>query len=214
MGTSPNKYHVTDSGDIYRIDENGEVTEIGNVDALSDAAQSASERPHSTPGQNADVVMPGARYSLHTMETMLCEGRGRGFNKGERRLVASESQSQKALIAFVKFAGSQWINKLVQRYEKGEEWLEPVLLEVSQNKYAVTERMALCKRRYTNPEIYRNMHGLNLPRITHALITNPQSPYYDPEYATKFPASKPRKDSGGCFGVILFLIITISVLAL
>lgn len=44
MGLDPNKYHISDDGKIYRLDDTGEITMLGDVNDL--------------PGENAAAQVP------------------------------------------------------------------------------------------------------------------------------------------------------------
>lgn len=49
MGEQPKKYHITDEGKIYRLDETGEITDIGSVDQLEKKGTNSSvnaKMPH------------------------------------------------------------------------------------------------------------------------------------------------------------------------
>ncbi len=43
MGDNPKKYHITDDGDVYRINEDGSFTSMGNAENISTSAESTSD---------------------------------------------------------------------------------------------------------------------------------------------------------------------------
>lgn len=199
MGQGPKKFHITDEGIIYRVDDTGEVTELGNVASLD-----GDKKRLDTSMQIAKIT--NMRYSLSEIEYLLCNGNGRGLNKVERRRLVEESSNVPALEYFVEFGGNQWVNILIRRFEHGESFLEPVLLKVSQNKFSSVERLASCKRPFSSPAIYHILHNYNIPRVNDALRSNPNSPYYEQDFV---PTSQ---KSGGCFGIILLFLISTTTL--
>lgn len=44
MGQQPNKYHVTDEGTVYRVNEDGSFTEMGNAEKFCESTQNSSLR--------------------------------------------------------------------------------------------------------------------------------------------------------------------------
>ena len=198
MGQDQKKFHITDDGVIYRVDDTGEITELGNVDSLRN-----SEKPSDTPSAPSKYDTK-IRYSLSEMEQRLCKGKDKGFNRFERKLLVKESSNIPALEYFVEFGGTQWVNILITRFERGETFLEPVLLKASQNQFSSIERLASCKRPYSSSAIYHILHNYNIQRVNDALKANPNSPYYEQDFVP------PQKNRGGCFGVILLFIISTS----
>lgn len=200
MGQNSKKFHITDDGTIYRLEDSGEVTELGNVDTISGITRESSNQYLYGKRPNDSRI----RYSLYEMEKMLCDGKGRSLNKHERKYLASESSNVPALERFVEFSGTQWINILVSRFERGETFLEPVLAKAAQDGTNYIERLASCKRPYSDTSIYHNLYKHKIPKITDALKANPNSPYYEPGFVPK------SEDGGGgcCLGIILVLIVS------
>lgn len=131
MGEQPNKFHITEDGIIFRVEDTGEITELGNVDALDMSKKIEAIPPVTYPNDSK------IRYSLSEMEKLLSEGRGKGFNRHERKFLVKESSNILALEYFIEFGGIQWINILITRFERGETFLEPVLHKASQTNSAV-----------------------------------------------------------------------------
>lgn len=200
MGDIQNKYHITDEGVVYKVDDTGEITEMGNVESLSTPSHTA----------NRDMPTPtnGIRYSLGDVERMLCENKGRKLVKEERKLIATRSKNIEALLNFVNIAGVQWLRKLIRRFEQGETVLEPVLLKMSEDKYGPLFELATCKRGFSDSTIYFNIEqNTSDKEVKKALKANPNSPFYKP--GTEMPA---KKGGGGCLGVILLAIILTSAI--
>lgn len=200
MGEQPKKFHITEDGIIFRVEDTGEITELGNVDALDMSKKIEAVPPVTYPNDSK------IRYSLSEMEKLLSEGRGKGFNRHERKFLVKESSNILALEYFIEFGGIQWINILITRFERGETFLEPVLLKASQNQFGSLERLAACKRPFSSPTIYHILHNYDIPLVRDALKANPNSPYYEPNFVP------PTKKSGGCFGIILLFIISTATL--
>lgn len=225
MGDNPKKYHITDEGVIYRVDDTGEITELGNVDSLGQTQNTTVNNEDTT--QEVNI-----RYSLSEMERSLINGKGKGLNRHERKHLVLNSSNVSALEAFVKFCGYDWVKVLVNRYQRGETFLEPVLLKAidipasswlsyyveryekginsfepiifkaAKNQIGEMSIIASCKRKYSDTSIYHILYNLNDPSVIEALKANPISPYYEPYFVPM-----PEK-SGGCFGVILLFIIS------
>ena len=198
MGQEPRKFHITDEGVIYKVDDTGEITELGNVENLDTSKKNLSETKPTSPNDSK------IRYSLSEMENHLCNGKGKGFNRFERKMLVKESSNIQALEYFVEFGGTQWVSILINRFEKGETFLEPVLLKASQNNYSSLDRLASCKRPYSSPAIYHILHSYDNQTINDLLKANPNSPYHVPNFVA------PPPKSGGCFSVILLFIISVT----
>lgn len=198
MGTTPRKFHITDEGIIYKINDAGEITELGNVESLADSSAPKTSATASPKHPPADMEI---RYTLPEMEERLCNGKGNGLNRHERKLLASESKNIPALMQFVGFCGCKWTNVLIARFEQGDTYLEPVLAKVSLSASGSLERLATCKRAYSTQAIYQNLYNHDITIIRNALKANPNSPYYDAGFV-------PPSPNDGCFGVILLFIIS------
>lgn len=197
MGEIPKKYHITDNGDIYKVNDDGSFTSMGNAEQYIEVPKNNLPESNPTSPSNSKV-----RYSLSDMEQRLCNGKGKGLNRFERKMLVKESSNVQALEYFVEFGGTQWVNILIRRYEHGETFLEPVLLKASQNTYSSLDRLASCKRPYSSPTIYHILHSYDNQRINDLLKANPNTPYYEPNFVV------PTQKSSGCFGVILLFIIS------
>lgn len=200
MGNVQKKYHVTDEGVVYKVDDTGEITEMGNVESLSAPSNTANcEKP---------MAANGLRYSLQEMERMLCKNKGRNLVKEERKLIATQSKNIEALLKFVDIAGVQWQRKLIRRFEQGETELEPVLLKMSEDKYGPLFELATCKRVFSDSTIYFNIEqNTSDKEVKKALKSNPHSPFYKP--GTEMPS---KKGDGGCIGFVLLAIILTSTI--
>lgn len=200
MGQEQKKYHVTNDGVVYKVDDTGEITEMGNVESLSTTSNIIN--------RDMSVSANGIRYSLCEIEQMLCENKGRNLIKEERKLIATQSKNIKALLNFVDIAGVQWLRKLIRRFEQGEIELEPVLQKMSEDKYGPLFELATCKRGFSDSTIYFNIEqNTSDKEVKKALKANPNSPYYKPD--TEMPS---KKGDGGCLGVILLAIILTSTI--
>lgn len=185
---------------VYRVDDTGEITELGNVESLSGAGSAAAA--DTAPAADANV-----RYGMAEMEGMIVKGTGKGLNRHERRMVAKECRNAEALECFVEFAGGQWIGVLIRRFERGETWLEPVLEKVARSQTGSGERLAGCRRKFSNPGIYHVLHGRDNPNVNDALRANPNSPYYEAGFVPK------QKGGGGCLGGVALLVAVAGAVA-
>lgn len=216
MGLSDNqKYHVTDEGFVYRVNDDGSFTELGNVENI--ASQTAKDPEQDVTHNNVGKTEPGrysvkttsVRYSLEVMEDMLCHMRGRGLNKAERSAVAKNSRNYAALDAFIDFAGVQHHTALIRRFEKGEDFIEPLLLKIaSQDIPSVIflERLAACKKTFSICEITALLQNSQHARVRYKFA---QNPLYRPNLSDQYIAknqSPPQK--GGCLGVIVLAFIS------
>lgn len=62
MSESPKKYHVTDEGDVYRINDDGSFTSMGNAEKMSNSAQTAEAAQQSPePSFHEKPIKPYAK---------------------------------------------------------------------------------------------------------------------------------------------------------
>lgn len=54
MGENPKKYHVTDDGDVYRVNEDGSFTSMGNAENMSSATQTEQTKSQSPKPSSID----------------------------------------------------------------------------------------------------------------------------------------------------------------
>lgn len=219
MGDLPKKYHVTDEGTVYRVNEDGSFTEMCNVENVPSASRQgqsdnpAKHQPLDFTSSTLTTKMTMRRYSLEEMEQMLCSGRGNGLNKVERQFIAENSQNYSALDSFVNFAGVQFLIILIRRFESGESFIEPVLLKVaSQDIPSINymERLASCRRRFTLTDIINILQNNKDARVRYKFAQNPLYRSQLPEQFIKKNDVKPS--NSGCLSVFLLLIILTSTI--
>lgn len=62
MGEKPKKYHVTDEGDIFRINEDGSFTSMGNAEKMSDSNNEATAPNRITSLLDEKPIKPFTKY--------------------------------------------------------------------------------------------------------------------------------------------------------
>ncbi|MCM1449481.1 MAG: hypothetical protein NC082_04010 [Clostridiales bacterium] len=219
MGENPKKYHVTDEGTVYRVNEDGSFTEMCNVENISDALiqrQSSNlvERQYSKySNTNITVKVIPVRYSITEMEQMLCSGRGNELNKAERKIIADSSHNFSALDSFVDFVGVQYLIVLIRRFEAGDTFIEPLLLKIASQdipSISFMERLASCKRKFTLPNIIDLLQNNQDSRVRYKFA---QNPLYRPQLSEQFIKKNDTKpSSGGCLSVILLILVLTSTI--
>lgn len=216
MGIDPKKYHISDDGKIYRLDDTGEITMLGDVNDLP-GGNDAGQAPQAT--EDAGGVVDG---DLCALETRIMSGRGNNLSKDERLFVAVNSKNTAVLDKLLSFAGAQVVIMVIQRFERGEANLEPLLQRfVSQGSIAVQERLANCRRPFTIEAIASGLWSHPDARLRHAYRNNPcciyrqeqqTAPANNTNKAESNKAKSPKKERG-CFVKLLIYILRLVVFA-
>ncbi len=218
MGLDPNKYHISDDGKIYRLDDTGEITMLGDVNDLP--GENAGQIPQTV---RITIKEPGiVRGDLSSLESWIMSGKGRSMNKEERLFVATNSQNTAVLDKLLSFAGAQIVIKIIQRFESGENNLEPLLQRfVTQGSVVVQERLANCRRPFTIEAIASGLWSHPDARLRHAYRNNPcciyrqeqqSAPANNTNKAESNKAKSPKKERG-CFVKLLIYILRLVVFA-
>ncbi len=218
MGLDPNKYHISDDGKIYRLDDTGEITMLGDVNDLP--GENAGQIPQTV---RITIKEPGiVRGDLSSLESWIMSGKGRSMNKEERLFVATNSQNTAVLDKLLSFAGAQIVIKIIQRFESGENNLEPLLQRfVTQGSVVVQERLANCRRPFTIEAIASGLWSHPDARLRHAYRNNPcciyrqeqqSAPSNNTNKAESNKAKSPKKERG-CFVKLLIYILRLVVFA-
>ena len=201
MGIDPKKYHISDDGKIYRLDDTGEITMLGDVNDLP-GGNAAAQAPQ------ADGDAGVAGEDLYTLENRIMSGRGNSLGKDERLFVAVNSKNTVVLDKLLDFAGAQIVIKVIQRFEKGETSLEPLLQRfVTQGSIVVQERLANCRRPFTIEAIASGLWSHPDARLRHAYRNNPCCIYRQEQQSA--PSTKEKKKSG-CLGTVVLLILNLA----
>ncbi len=200
MGLDPNKYHISDDGKIYRLDDTGEITMLGDINDLP-GGNAAAQAPQ------ADVDVGVAGEDLYTLENKIMSGRGNSLGKDERLFVAVNSKKTVVLDKLLDFAGAQIVIKVIQRFEKGETNLEPLLQRfVTQGSIVVQERLANCRRPFTIEAIASGLWSHPDARLRHAYRNNPCCIHRQEQTA---PSPKEKKKSG-CLGTVALIALLVA----
>lgn len=218
MGLDPNKYHISDDGKIYRLDDTGEITMLGDVNDLP--GENAGQIPQTV---RITIKEPGiVRGDLSSLESWIMSGKGRSMNKEERLFVATNSQNTAVLDKLLSFAGAQIVIKIIQRFESGENNLEPLLQRfVTQGSVVVQERLANCRRPFTIEAIASGLWSHPDARLRYAYRNNPcciyrqeqqSAPANNTNKAESNKAKSPKKERG-CFVKLLIYILRLVVFA-
>ncbi len=218
MGLDPNKYHISDDGKIYRLDDTGEITMLGDVNDLP--GENAGQIPQTV---RITIKEPGiVRGDLSSLESWIMSGKGRSMNKEERLFVATNSQNTAVLDKLLSFAGAQIVIKIIQRFESGENNLEPLLQRfVTQGSVVVQERLANCRRPFTIEAIASGLWSHPDARLRHVYRNNPcciyrqeqqSAPANNTNKAESNKAKSPKKERG-CFVKLLIYILRLVVFA-
>ena len=218
MGLDPNKYHISDDGKIYRIDDTGEITMLGDVNDLPGG--NAGQIPQTV---RITIKEPGiVRGDISSLESWIMSGKGRSMNKEERLFVATNFQNTAVLDKLLSFAGAQIVIKIIQRFESGETNLEPLLQRfVTQGSVAVQERLANCRRPFTIEAIASGLWSHPDARLRYAYRNNPCCIYRQEQQATsanntneaESNKTKSPKKERGCFVKLLIYIIRLVAFA-
>ena len=201
MGIDPKKYHISDDGKIYRLDDTGEITMLGDVNDLP-GGNDAGQAPQAT--EDAGGVVDG---DLCALETRIMSGRGNNLSKDERLFVAVNSKNTAVLDKLLSFAGAQVVIRVIQRFERGEANLEPLLQRfVSQGSIAVQERLANCRRPFTIEAIASGLWSHPDARLRHAYCCI----YRQEQQTAPSTKEKKAKEGKGCLGSVVMLILSLA----
>ena len=137
-------------------------------------------------------------------------GRGNSLGKDERLFVAVNSKNTVVLDKLLDFAGAQIVIKVIQRFEKGETNLEPLLQRfVTQGSVAVQERLANCRRPFTIEAIASGLWSHPSAYLRYAYRNNPCC-IYRQEQTAPSPKAKKQKKKSGCLGTVALIALWVA----
>lgn len=146
MGQTPKKYHVSDDGQIYRINKDGSFTNMGNIESIPAADISRRKQPFAS--SKATNAEPEQIRTLSECIELLYKGQGKSLSNTERMEVAKYCNDPSTLLSLLESANVQTKLILIRRYESGEEGLVKVILKLKQSDLvSVQNALARCKRR-------------------------------------------------------------------
>lgn len=177
MGQQPNKYHINPEGDIFKVNEDGSFTSLGNA-------------------ENKNKYIDKERLSqLENKLIRIGEIDIRNnpeFSTEDITFVARYSQNSDALLIASNYDDGEIFEILVKRFENGATFLEDSVLNGGQyeDNYKVKLALAQCHRKFSDDDILRSLAKDKNPVISNTAKANPH-------YVSK---------SGGCLGAVTLLI--------
>lgn len=185
MGQEQKKYHITDDGDIYKVNKDGSFTAMGNAE---------EHKPDVERRKNTSE----SRDRLISLENMLISEQGNLLSPQEIEFVARYSQNSEALGMLAYLEDGRYFPLLVKRFENGATFLEDSVLQGGQwaDEEIIKLSLANCRRKFNDDGILTALGKDKDARISQAAKRNPN-------YTGK---------GDGCLGVIILFIITTSTL--
>lgn len=183
MGQASNKYHVNSEGEIFKVNDDGSFTSLGNAE-----------------NKNKGID----KHRLLQIENKLIRiGEMDIFNNPEIcvediKYIARYSQNSDALLIASHYDDGDIFAILVKRFEKGATFLEDAVLNGAQFEDNAKVKLALaqCRRKFNDDDILQTLAKDKNSEISNAAKSNPN-------FVNK---------SGGCIGIMVLLIIsTISI---
>lgn len=156
MGQQSNKYHISDNGDVFRVNQDGSFTSMGNVE-----------------GQ--DFGSKAKNYNLREFENRLINGDTSQLSIDEVKFVAENSQNSDAVLKASEYDEEIIIPILVKRFEDGVTFLEGAVLcgcEYDKNE-TVKLAVANCKRKFNEDGILTTLGKDKNHLISNAAKRNP-----------------------------------------
>lgn len=154
MRGQPNKYHVTDNGNIYRVNEDGSFTDMGNVETKSSA------------------TLPS---HLASLEQIVAQGNMRRLNRQDIIVLAKYSQNAEVLLEISEYDDGDIFSLLVKRFEDGATFLEDAVLNGGQWDKSDNVRLAMarCQRKFADDSILQDLAKDKNPQVKQAALSNP-----------------------------------------
>ena len=198
MGQGQPKYHVTDEGQVYRVNEDGSFTDLGNAEDK----MSATARHFNNDGQSGP-------HNLKDLENKVLQKRMMELSREEARFVAERSGDIEVLTEIFDYSSTGDDNLdpdvfavLMKRY-MSEEDLAPLGFVFSAGVYDDSDKirmtLASAKVEYDDVEyVLQQLSKDKNPAIRAAAVSNP---FY-------------KVKKGGCFGIFVLSLATASALSL
>lgn len=198
MGQGQPKYHVTDEGQVYRVNEDGSFTDLGNAEDK----MSATARHFNNDGQSGS-------HNLKDLENKVLQKRMMELSREEARFVAERSGDIEVLTEIFDYSSTGDDNLdpdvfavLMKRY-MSEEDLASLGFVFSAGVYDDSDKirmtLASAKVEYDDVEdVLQQLSKDKNPAIRAAAVSNP---FY-------------KVKKGGCFGIFVLSLATASALSL
>lgn len=157
MGQGQRKYHITDNGDIYKVNNDGSFTSMGNAEKQVGGKKTIIEE------------------SLPLFEKKLLNEDPSSLTIDEIKCIASYSQNSDALLKASDIHEEIVIPILVERFEQGATFLEDAVLNGCQydDNFIVKLSIAKCKRKFNDDDILTELGKDKNPQISSAAKSNP-----------------------------------------
>lgn len=184
MGQRQQKYHITDNGDIYKVNNDGSFTSMGNAEKQVGGKKIIIEE------------------SLPMFEKKLLNEDPSSLTIDEIKCIACYSQNSDALLKASDIHEEIVIPILVERFEQGATFLEDAVLKNGcqyDDNFIGKLSIAKCKRKFNDDDILTELGKDKNPQISSAARSNP---------------NYTGKESGCFGIVILFMISTLSIFLL
>lgn len=104
-----NKYHISDDGEVFRVNQDGSFSSMGNVEEQS-------------------IRCNATKYNLQELENNIINGNHSRLSIDEVKFVAENSQNSDAVLKASEYDESIIIPILVKRFEDGATFLEEAVL--------------------------------------------------------------------------------------
>lgn len=190
MGQKQNrKYHITNTGDVYRVNDDGSFTSMGNAEE-----HTLGNKPSMDSSVNYADSSTVKNYDLQKLENRIINSELCDLTLDEVKYIARKSQNSDALLRASEFDDTAIIPIIVERFENGATFLENAILNGCQydRNDAVRLAIAKCKRRFDDCDILTTLGKDKNPMVSDAAKSNPN-------YTGK---------TSGCLGSIMIFVIT------
>lgn len=179
MGQQPNKYHVNPDGDIFKVNDDGSFTSLGNAESKNKSI----DKNRLSQLENK-LIRIGEMHIFNNSEVSV----------EEIKYVVLYSQNSEALLIASNYDDGNTFALLVKRFENGATFLEDAVLNGAQIDGNLKVKLALasCRRKFSDDDILHTLAKDKNPTISNAAKSNPN-------FVNK---------SGGCLGIIAFLIMS------
>lgn len=202
MGQQPKKYHVNDRGDVYRVNDDGSFTEMGNAENFKYPTVSDGPRD----GSSDRILI----HRLVGLEKRVEEGGVGTLSRDEAVFLARNSHNVEILTSLMYYAPGEESSNLdseiycliLQRYQT-DDTIAAISFAfdagIFEDSYEIRMAMAQSKEPFEGiRSVLRQLVKDKNPEIREAALANPN---YE------------AKAGGGCFGTLVALIATISLMS-
>lgn len=198
MGQGQPKYHVTDDGQVYRVNEDGSFTDLGNAeDKMSASTQHLNNGGQSRTG------------NLKELENKVLQKRMKELSCEEARFVAEKSGDIEVLTEIFDYSSTGDDNLdpdvfavLMKRY-MSEADLAPLGFMFSAGVYDDSDkiRMILASAKVEYDDVENVLQQLSKDKNPTIRATAVSNPFY-------------KVKKSGCFGILVLSLVTATVLSL